>query len=104
MIDINDIEEKFGSVEYKGEKYILIQDAYLSNKDAYGDAAYFANAVKAGDTADDGYVPVYVPVYTVEWKIIHPEAENEEDACDWDSPADVRDDGVVLDTEDDYTF
>ena len=98
------MEKKFGSVEYEGEKYILIQNAYLSNRDAYGDAAYFANAVKAGDTTDDEYVPVYVPVYTVEWEIINPEAENEADTCGWNSPVDVRDDGAVLDTEDGYIF
>ena len=103
MIDINEIEKKFGSVEYKGEKYILIQDAYLSNN-AYGDVAYFANAIKAGDTTDDGYVPVYVPVYTVEWKIINPDTEDKADTCDWNSPADVRDDGAVLDTEEGHVF
>lgn len=99
-MSINDMEKKFGSVEFEGAKYILIQDAYLSNRDAYGDAAYFANAVKAGDTPDNGYVPVY----TVEWGIINPETEDEADACDWDSPADVRDDGATLDLEDGHIF
>lgn len=62
-MSINDLEKKFGSVEFEGAKYILIQDAYLSNEGGYGDAAYFANAIKVGDTPDDGYVSLY----TVEW-------------------------------------
>lgn len=99
-MSINDMEKKFGSVEFEGAKYILIQDAYLSNRDAYGDAAYFANAVKAGDTPDDGYVPVY----TVEWEIINQDTDDEADACDWDAPYDVRDDGAMLDLEDGHIF
>ena len=68
-MSINDMEKEFGSVEFEGAKYILIQDAYLSNRDRYGDAAYFANAIKVGDTPDDGYVPLY----TVEWEITNSE-------------------------------
>ena len=98
-MSINDMEKKFGSVEFEGAKYILIQDAYLDNE-GYGEAAYFANAIKVGDTQDNGYVPVY----TVEWGIINPETEDEADACDWDTPADVRDDGATLGIKDGHIF
>ena len=100
MIDINDMEKKFGSVEYEGEKYILLQDAYLENDGAYGDAAYFADAVKVGDTPDEGYLPVY----TVVWEIIDKETEDAGNACDWDTPADIRDSGATFDLEDGRIF
>ena len=99
-MSINDLEKKFGSVEFEGAKYILIQDAYLSNEGGYGDAAYFADAIKVGDTPDDGDVSLY----TVEWDIVNKEAEDEADACDWDTPADVRDDGATIDLEDGHIF
>ena len=95
-MSINEMEKKFGSVEFEGTKYILIEDAYLTNRDAYGDAVYRANAVKIGDVPDEGYIPVYA----VEWEISNPETEDEADACDWDSPADIRDEGAMLDLED----
>ena len=100
VMSIDEMEKKFGSVEFEGAKYILIQDAYINNRDAYGDAAYFANAVKVGDTPDEGHVPIY----TVEWEIINPETEDEADACDWDTPDDVRDDGATLNLKDGYIF
>lgn len=99
-MDIDEMEKKFGSVLYDGAKYILLQDAYLDNEDGFGDAMYFADAVKVGDTPDEGCLPVY----TVVWEIINPETEDAEDACDWDAPADVRDGGVTVDLEDGCIF
>lgn len=99
-MNINEMEKKFGSVEFEGAKYILIEDAYLTNRDAYGDAVYRANAVKIGDVLDEGYIHIY----TVEWEISNPQVEDGADACDWDSPEDVRDDGATLDIEDGHIF
>lgn len=79
--------EKFGSVEFEGEKYILIQDVYLDG--IMDNAAYFADAIKVGD--DDPDEDAYVPIYKVKWKIINPDAEDEGDKCDWwGPPADVK--------------
>lgn len=84
------MEEKFGSVEFEGGKYILIQDVYLDG--VVGSAAYFANAVKAEDEPDeDGYVPIY----KVKWEM------DEGGRCDWwGSPADVRKIGAKFNLND----
>lgn len=49
----------------------LTQQAYLTNR--MGDAIYAANGIRK-DTGE---------LVTVYWEITHPEAENEENACDW---------------------
>lgn len=52
------MEKEFGSVEFKGEKYIFTQDAYL-----YGqadNAVYFTNAIKVGDKPNErNLIPLY---------------------------------------------
>lgn len=90
------LEKKFGSVEFEGKKYILIQDAYLDDI-CIGDVCidgqesrtvYTADAIKDGDRPDDDG---YVPLYRVEWEIIESQWEDEDEGnrCDWDSPSDV---------------
>ncbi len=96
---IKKMEKEFGSVEFEGEKYILVQDAYL-----YGpvdNAAYFANAIKAGDEPNDGG---FIPLYEVKWEIIYPEEEDEGSRCDWEHPVDVRYDGLNMDVESGYVY
>lgn len=99
-MNINEMEKKFGSVEFEGAKYVIIDDAYLTNRDAYGDAVYHADAIKVGDIPDDGYQPIY----TVEWEIINPLCDDESLACDWETPADVRDCGATINLENGYIF
>ena len=98
---MDQMEEKFGSVEFEGGKYILIQDVYLDGR-TMDDAEYFADAIKAGDDPDeDGYVPIY----RVKWEIINPDAEDEGDKCDWwGSPADVRKIGAKFSLNDGSTY
>lgn len=99
-MSINDMEKRFGSVEFEGEKYILIDDAYIDGP--VDDAAYFAYAVKAGEAPDDDR---YLPLYTVEWEIINPATDDDESqACDWENPVDVRDDGATINLEDGHIF
>lgn len=96
---IKEMEEKFGSVEFEGEKYILTQDAYL-----YGpvdNAAYFANAIKVGDDPNDGG---FIPLYEVKWEIIYPDTEDEGDRCDWEHPVDVRYNGLDTNVEDGLVY
>lgn len=97
-MSINEMEKRFGSVEFEGEKYILIDDAYIDGP--VDDAAYFANAIKVGDIPDDGYQPIY----KVEWEIINPLCDDESLACDWENPADVRDCGATINLENGYIF
>lgn len=97
---MDQMEEKFGSVEFEGEKYVLIQDVYLDG--IMDNAAYFADAIKAGDDPDED---AYVPIYRVKWKIINPDAENEGGRCDWwGSPADVRKIGAKFSLDDGSVF
>lgn len=94
------MEKKYGSFEYEGEKYILIEDAYLDDifiDGQEGRSAYLADAIKPGDSPDeDGYIPLY----KMEWEIINPEMEDESDRCDWEAPADVRDSGARFNIND----
>ena len=98
---MDQMEKKFGSVEFEGEKYILIQDVYLEGV-VISSAAYFSNAIKAEDEPDeDGYVPLY----TVKWGIIKPDTEDEGSRCDWwGSPADVRKIGAKFSLNDGSVF
>lgn len=96
---IKEMEEKFGSVEFEGEKYILTQDAYLSGP--VDNAAYFANAIKVGDEPNDGG---FIPLYEVKWEIIYPDTEDEGDRCDWEHPVDVRYNGLDTNVEDGLVY
>lgn len=60
------------------EKFILTDEAYLDN-DNYGNAAYFAHAVKLGDEIEDGEAKLYL----VQFEITNPETEDASEACDW---------------------
>ena len=107
------LEKKFGSVEFEGKKYILIQDAYIDDvciDGQEGHTAYFADAIKDGDHPDeDGYFPLY----TVEWEIIESQWDDEEsqwededegNRCDWDNPVDVRITRSMYNIEEDSVF
>lgn len=98
------LEKKFGSVEFEGKKYILIQDAYIDDvciDGQEGHTAYFADAIKDGDHPDeDGYFSLY----TVEWEIIESQWEDEGNRCDWDNPVDVRITRSMYNIEEDSVF
>lgn len=89
------MEKDYGYVEFGGEKYVLIQDAYLD------DTEYVADAIKAGDKPDEDS---YVSLYKVEWEIIYPETEDEGDRCDWENPTDVSAIGAKFNLEDGSVF
>lgn len=95
---IEKMEEKFGVAVFNGNKYVLIQDAYLDG--SVGSPAYFADAIKASDEPDeDGYVQIY----EVEWEIIYPE-EDEGSRCDWEKPVDVDATGAKFNLRDGSVF
>lgn len=88
-------EEKFGSVVFHGNKYVLIQDAYID------DTVYIADAIRADDEPDEDD---YVPIYKVVWKIIYPEMEDENSRCDWENPVDVDTAGAKFNLKDSSVF
>ena len=68
----NEMLIEYGSVLFEGEEYELTQQAYYN--EATGDE-YQAHAFdKNGEE------------FYVFWNIKNPEAEEEEDMCDWDNP------------------
>lgn len=74
------------------EEYILLNDPYEDNNSS-GEAAFFARAVKVGDKFDDDE---QVPCYKLEFKIIHPDWEDEgTEPCDWYEADDVSFDTYV---------
>ena len=70
--------EDYGRVEFGGRWYTLTQDAWYTLTDACGNVWYQASAVASNGN-----------IYIVIWKATHPEAENEDEVCDWDEPYDV---------------
>ena len=71
-----------GACSYDGKLLILLEQAYCSYDCYHGIAQYVATAICPNEIAKDFTAPCYV----VTWPIIHPSAENEEDACDWSAP------------------
>lgn len=72
---------------------ILIQQAYCDFRPCGGSSAsedcetwYSADAISPDEIRPDGTAPVW----RVEWDIANPDAENEEDACDWTTPRSVQ--------------
>lgn len=83
-----------GETNYNGEHYTLTQMAYLKD-----DSTYTALAIRSNDERDeDGYQTAY----TITWSISNPEAEDEGDACDWDNPLDVTDEGILYNIDTGY--
>lgn len=75
-------------VEYEGKKYALTQEAYITGTP--GNEYYTAEAICMGDGVDE-YGEILT--YTVKWDILedyNPENEEEEYACDWESPKSVE--------------
>ena len=64
---------------------ILVQQAYLDFLPG-GEVWYSADAIAPDEIRPDGTAPVW----RVERDIINPDAENEEDACDWTTPRSVQ--------------
>ncbi len=79
-------DQKFGSTEFCGDTYLLIEEPFMDNN-RFGEAAYFARAIKVGDKFDDGD---RVKCYKVEWKIVDPETDDGAQACDWDEAENVE--------------
>lgn len=85
-------EQGHGTAMCGGEEYILLNDPYEDNNSS-GEAAFFARAVKVGDKFDDDE---QVPCYKLEFKIIHPDWEDEgTEPCDWYEADDVSFDTYV---------
>ena len=59
---------------------VLTTQAYMDF--APGKTWYVANAISPAEIRPDGTAPVW----RVEWDITNPDAENEEDTCDWTTP------------------
>lgn len=72
------------AVQIGSGTYIPIRSAYPTPD--YCGIVYVAEAIKRGDPIDcDGDVPTY----TLTWDIENPEAEDEDQLCDWLNPVSV---------------
>lgn len=89
---VAEYEEMFGAVDYEGDTYITLQQAYISGLGE--DAEYVTSAVKLGEEIDedDEGNPFRVNVYEVSWIPVEGWENNddESDNCDWDSPDGCR--------------
>lgn len=99
---INEIKTRYGTVNYNGAEYILVQDAYTDTPVGRR-PEYTALAIKADDVRDEyGCQPCYCITWDVldeyvsfdertrEWHWTEDaEARGEDEYCDWDSPATV---------------
>lgn len=81
-----------GTIICECERYILTQLPYVTGTD---EAPYYtAMAIKDSDTANQDKE---VPAYRITWDITNADAEDESEACDWDSPSDIKDQGERYD-------
>lgn len=83
------MKKNYGSFVHNGKEFILIYQAYLS-KDIFGNPCYVARAFSLSDKEDKkGYRKAYI----VRWRIkdnYDPEYMEEDMACDWDNPYEVK--------------
>lgn len=114
MMNLNEMENKYGSVEYEGKKYILLQDAYSETNSYNGEVTYTAQAVR-----DDVNDSEESPVYRITWDVFddlmefddHQNkyvwkdgiTEDESCYCDWSKPSEVKQDGTI-NTENGWIF
>lgn len=86
---VAEYEEKFRSVEYEGDTYVLLEQAYIHYSGSK--ARYLAEAVKLGEEiAEDGNGnPCTVTTYLLSWVPVEgwEENEDESDNCDWKNPS-----------------
>lgn len=103
------MKKTYGTVQYNGKMYLLLEDAYA---DSFGPSmrpVYCARAIREGEQPDSfGYVPVFLVYWDVLSKYIafdddllcwfetiHDDVP-EEDLCDWSCPSSVRYDGELF--------
>lgn len=86
------MKKNYGYFVHNGKEFILIQQAYLST-DAFGCPCYESTAFSLSDKEDeDGYRKAY----NVIWRIkdnYDPECMEEDMACDWSNPYEVKESG-----------
>ena len=91
---IDELKIKCGECSYNGKLYVLVQNAYCTNGVRYGEACavYEACAICPEDGEDeDGYYQVYmITWYPIEYDEDDWRGEDEENACNWDEPDDIR--------------
>jgi hypothetical protein len=89
MTSNNDLEKKYGSVNYDGVKYVMEEDAYYSYDDHGGH--YQASARRVPPIIDDAGDEVSVMVlWDIRDDYDQMEGAEESDACDWGKPASVH--------------
>ncbi len=94
-LTIEELEKKFGSVQYEGRKYVLTRAAYCDDP-LDGPFFFRSNAICPDDNPDDDIR------YEITWETTEAFEEllrecsesgdwlDEGDACDWDNPYNVR--------------
>lgn len=94
MLELEKEYENFGSVEFEGKTYKLTENAYSDNYGTDGGIRYYASAT-------DGKGNEYKVAWdtTAEWDQANeqykqtgeysPLLDDESNACDWDTPAEV---------------
>ena len=88
-IEIKKMRKKFGHFIYEGKEFVLIGQAYLST-DSVGNPCYTTGAFCVSDEeSENGFRQMYI----VTWKIkedYNPEYMDEDMACDWNNPVNVK--------------
>ena len=96
------LEKKYGSsevYEFEGKKYLSLGDPYLDSVWINTERpvpVYSCSVLELGEPVDDSG---YVRKLFMFWDVIRLGMEDESLACDWEHPADVRDNGATFDVE-----
>jgi hypothetical protein len=76
-------QDRFGTVSFEGELYLLMEEAYADNDHSYGEARTVWRA-RAIDRHGKEFLVTWEPVEGFE------QMEDESDCCAWDEPDNVE--------------
>lgn len=85
---IENLVKNYGTTNYNGKTYVLVQQAYI---DGTFDAPYYcATAICPGYGVDEyGFYPVYGITWYPRQDWLESGDDDEGWACDWDNPASI---------------
>lgn len=70
----------YGIVEFNNTAITLVEQAQPAHRHHYDTVEYYYWARGIDQNGDE---------YIVEWDVINPDAEQQDEACDWDAPSSV---------------
>lgn len=83
-------------VKADGKRFVFYEDAFEDWNHATNTFRFTARAFSPDDVPDE---EGYRPCYDLHFEVTNPEAEEAEDACDWDVISEYEENGDVIEAE-----